>query len=55
MSERQNVQESRRRLIKALAGSGSMIVGAKAIPKEWTKPVVDSVMLPAHALYRVNR
>ncbi len=49
MSKSPIVQESRRRLIKAVAGSGGIIVGAKVVPREWTKPVVDSVILPAHA------
>ena len=49
MSEQRDVRASRRRLIKAIAGSSSVIVGAKVIPKEWTKPLVDSVILPAHA------
>ena len=49
MSEQRDVRASRRRLIKAIAGSGSVIVGTKVVPKEWIKPVVDSVILPAHA------
>lgn len=49
MSNKKNIKESRRRLIKAAAGSGGVIVGAKVAPKEWTKPIVDSVILPAHA------
>lgn len=38
----------RRRLIKQLAlGSGA--VAATRLPRSWTAPVVDSVVLPAHA------
>lgn len=40
--------QSRRRLIKALA-SGGAIVAAGNLPSHWSKPVVDAVMLPAHA------
>ncbi|MDH3378156.1 MAG: hypothetical protein OEQ39_14520 [Gammaproteobacteria bacterium] len=41
--------ESRRKLLKsALAGSGAVIAG-KSLPENWTKPVVESVLLPAHA------
>jgi len=34
---------------KVLIGLSGGIVGATQLPKAWTKPVVDSVMLPAHA------
>ena len=41
---------SRRRgvLKKALGGVGGL-VGAQMLPKNWIKPVVDSVIVPAHA------
>jgi hypothetical protein len=38
---------NRRRLLTALAAGG--VVGANTLPERWIKPVVDSVMLPAHA------
>lgn len=39
----------RRKLLKSVAiGSGAIITG-KTLPENWTKPVVDSVLLPAHA------
>ena len=34
---------------KFLLGLGGGIAGAAQLPTKWTKPVVDSVMLPAHA------
>jgi len=39
---------SRRRLLTTLA-SGGVAAGAMAIPTKWARPVVDSVVLPAHA------
>ena len=39
----------RRKLLKTLtAGGGAALVG-KVAPEQWTKPIVDSVLLPAHA------
>jgi len=41
--------ENRRKLLKSIAaGSGAVIVG-KNLPDSWSRPVVDAVMLPAHA------
>jgi len=41
-------QLARRRLLQLLSVGG--LVGAgKLLPKEWVRPVVDEVMLPAHA------
>ncbi len=40
---------SRRRLLKALAVSGSALAGVKVLPDAWVKPVVESVVVPAHA------
>ncbi len=34
---------------KVLIGLGSGLAGVSQLPKAWTKPVVDSVLLPAHA------
>jgi len=39
----------RRKLLKSIAaGSGAVITG-KTLPELWTRPIVDSVALPAHA------
>ena len=44
-----NLQKARRELLKGIAaGSGALIAG-KSLPETWSRPVVDSVMLPAHA------
>jgi hypothetical protein len=41
---------SRRKLLKSLAASGGAVIAGKSLPESWSRPVVDSVMLPAHAL-----
>jgi hypothetical protein len=43
------MSESRRKLLKVIAsGTGVFALGA-ALPGRWTKPVVEAVLLPAHA------
>jgi hypothetical protein len=44
-----NKNESRRKLLKSIAAGSGAIVAGKSLPESWSKPVVDSVMLPAHA------
>jgi len=40
----------RRKTLKTLlVGSGVALAAGKTLPDKWTKPVVDSVILPAHA------
>lgn len=34
---------------KVLLGLGGGIAGATQLPKSWSKPVMDSILLPAHA------
>ena len=41
--------ESRRKLLKSIAAGSGAIVAGKSLPESWKRPVVDSVMLPAHA------
>lgn len=41
--------ESRRKLLKSIATSSGAVVAGKSLPESWTRPVVDSVILPAHA------
>jgi hypothetical protein len=43
----QAANPARRRLLTALAAGG--VVGVHDLPERWIKPVVDSVLLPAHA------
>lgn len=42
--------ESRRKLLKQIAAGSGAIVAGKSLPESWSRPVVDSVLLPAHAL-----
>ncbi len=39
----------RKALKKLLVGSGAAVAASQTLPAKWTKPVVDSVILPAHA------
>ncbi len=41
--------EGRRKLLKSFAAGSGAVVAGKTLPESWTKPIVDSVMLPAHA------
>ena len=41
--------ESRRKILKSIAAGSGAIVAGKSLPESWSRPVVDSVMLPAHA------
>ena len=41
--------ESRRKLLKSIAAGSGTVIAGKSLPKSWSKPVVDSVLLPAHA------
>ena len=49
MTDTQVQQASRRRLMKTLAAGGVMTTAAIQLPKQWAKPLVDIVLLPAHA------
>ena len=41
-------EERRKALKKILTGTGAVTIAANA-PDKWTKPVIDSVILPSHA------
>lgn len=46
----QDVQNTgRRTAIRKLMVAGGMVSGAAALPKEWTRPVIESLVVPAHA------
>lgn len=40
---------SRRKLLKSIAAGSGAIVAGKSLPDSWNRPVVDTVILPAHA------
>jgi|GEM_PF-5398495 len=39
----------RRRLLKALAGAGGVFATGALLPERWTRPMVESIIVPAHA------
>jgi hypothetical protein len=41
--------EKRRRLLKTIVTGGTTAAGFSALPAEWKKPVVNTILLPAHA------
>ncbi len=41
--------EERRRAVKKIIGGMGVIAGMHALPDKWTRPLVDAVVLPAHA------
>jgi len=41
---------SRRAAIRKILAGGGIIAGAQSLPGEWTKPIVNSVIAPAHAV-----
>jgi hypothetical protein len=42
-------EQSRRKILKSIAAGGGAFIAGKSLPSTWIKPVVDSVVLPAHA------
>ena len=42
-------RQARRRLVKALAAAGGAFGAATLLPTRWTKPVIDSILVPLHA------
>jgi|GEM_PF-6921040 len=41
--------KGRCKLLKSIVAGSGVIVAGKSLPENWSKPVVDSVLLPAHA------
>jgi hypothetical protein len=42
--------ENRRKLLKTIAAGSGAVIAGKNLPENWARPVVDSVLLPAHAI-----
>ena len=42
-------EKNRRKVLKSIAAGGGAVVIGKSLPDRWAKPVVDAVVLPAHA------
>ena len=40
----------RRELLKTIAAGSGVVIAGKSLPESWRRPVVDAVMLPAHAV-----
>ncbi len=47
--EKTSPTANRRLLLKALGAGGGAVVAHRTLPTDWTRPVVESVLLPAHA------
>jgi hypothetical protein len=41
--------ERRRKLLKGLAAGGGAVTTSKLLPESWGKPILDALVLPAHA------
>ncbi len=41
--------DSRRKLLKSFAAGSGTVVAGKSLPEAWMRPVVESLLLPAHA------
>lgn len=42
-------ETARRRVLKRLVAGGGVVATGKIMPDDWHRPVVESVILPAHA------
>lgn len=44
------IKSARRNILKSVVAGSSIITVSKSLPEHWTRPLVDSVLLPAHAV-----
>ena len=49
MDDKAKSVESRRKVLRSLGGAAGALGAASQAPESWTRPVVESVILPAHA------
>lgn len=45
----QGHDRGRRDVIKAVVAGGGVAASAFALPSRWTKPIVETIVVPAHA------
>lgn len=45
----ESTETARRNILRKIVAGGSLGAGAAMVPSSWTRPVVGSVLLPAHA------
>ena len=55
LERRSNLYRSRRKLIKRVAAGGSVAVVEKALLENWRAPILESAILPAHAVMTNNQ
>lgn len=49
MTTARKTRDARRKLLKSLVAGGGVMASGKILPDHWSAPVVESVVLPAHA------
>ena len=49
MSKENKINEDRRKVVKQIAIVGTVITGLPALPEKWTRPLIEKVIVPAHA------
>lgn len=49
MTTSRKTRDARRHLLKSLVAGGGVMATGKLLPDHWSAPVVESVVLPAHA------
>ena len=42
-------RQTRRGALRKILAAGGVIAGAQTLPNSWKKPIIESVVLPAHA------
>ena len=45
-----NEKNAKRKFLKNTLGASAVLGGAFAVPSEWKKPLIDSVVIPSHAM-----
>jgi len=49
MGDQHGLTHGRRKVLKVLAASGGTLAAGQLVPERWSRPVIDSIVLPAHA------